>query len=67
MANESKKTMLEFFKETKREVDKVTWPSRKEIYVTTALIIAFAIIMGIFFLAVDGVLGYVISKILGMS
>ena len=62
----SKKKITEFFIETKREIEKVTWPSKKEIYVTTALIVAFAIVMGLFFLMVDGALVYVISRILGM-
>ncbi|MCL2473811.1 MAG: preprotein translocase subunit SecE [Alphaproteobacteria bacterium] len=67
-AEQTKKIkLIEFFTQTKREIDKVTWPSKKEIYVTTALILAFAVVMGIFFLAVDGVLVFVISRILGMA
>jgi preprotein translocase subunit SecE len=61
-----KAKLIEFFIETKREIAKVTWPSKKEIYVTTALVLAFAVVMGIFFLIVDYVLTTVISRILGM-
>ncbi len=58
--------LAEFFRETKREIAKVTWPNRKEISVTTVLIIVFAIITGVFFLVVDSALGLIVSKILGM-
>ena len=67
-AQPKKKTsLIEFFRETRREVSKITWPSRKEISVTTMLIVAFAVIMGVFFLVVDSALGFVVSKILGMN
>jgi len=56
----------EFYRETMREVAKVIWPTRKETLVTTALIVAMALIVGVFFLAVDSVLGFAISRVLGM-
>ena len=55
-----------FFRETRREIAKVTWPTRREITVTTILIVVFALIVGVFFLMVDTALGYIVSKILGM-
>ncbi len=61
-----KRNLAEFARETKREIAKVTWPARKEISVTTALIVVFAIITGVFFLVVDSALGFVVSKVLGM-
>jgi len=62
----NKRGLAEFVRETKREIAKVTWPTRKEISVTTALIVVFAIITGVFFLVVDSALGFVVSKVLGM-
>ncbi len=59
--------LVEFAQETKREIEKVTWPTRAEIVRTTFMIVLFAMIAGLFFLAVDTSLGYVVSKILGMS
>ncbi|MDR3423893.1 MAG: preprotein translocase subunit SecE [Alphaproteobacteria bacterium] len=56
-----------FVRETRREISKVTWPARKEITVTTILIVVFALMTGVFFLLVDTVLGYAVSKLLGMS
>jgi preprotein translocase subunit SecE len=58
--------LLEFFRETRRELAKVTWPTRRETVMTTAMIVAMALIVGLFFLAIDSGLGYVIGKILGM-
>ena len=65
--DKKKPSVVEFFRETRREVSKITWPVRKEISVTTMLIVAFAVAMGVFFLVVDSALGYVVSKILGMN
>ncbi|MFA6279977.1 MAG: preprotein translocase subunit SecE [Bdellovibrionales bacterium] len=58
--------LVEFFNETKREIGKVTWPTQKEIVMTTVLIVAMALVAGLFFFFVDNVLGFAISKILGM-
>ena len=58
--------LVEFFRETRREIAKVTWPTRREITVTTTLIVVFALLVGVFFLMVDTALGYIVSKILGM-
>jgi preprotein translocase subunit SecE len=62
----SKFSLTEFFRETQRETAKVTWPSRKETFVTTGLIVAMALIAGIFFLGVDTAIGFAIGKLLGM-
>lgn len=58
--------IVEFFQETKREIAKVTWPTQKEIVMTTVMIIGMALLAGLFFFIADGVLGFVIGKILGM-
>ncbi len=55
-----------FWIETRREIAKITWPSRREITTTTTLIVVFALVFGLFFLMVDQVLGFIVSKILGM-
>jgi len=58
--------IVEFFNETKREVAKVTWPTQKEIVMTTMLIVAMAVLGGVFFFFVDNILGLALSKLLGM-
>ncbi len=58
---------VEFARETQREIIKVTWPTRKETLVTTVMIVVMALVVGLFFLAVDSALGFGISRILGMN
>ena len=62
-----KTSMADFVRETRQEIAKVTWPTRKETLVTTAMIVVLALLAGVFFLAVDSGLGFVISRILGMN
>jgi preprotein translocase subunit SecE len=59
--------LIEFIRETRGEISKVSWPTRKDTMVMTGLIVVMALISGLFFLAVDTGLGFVISRILGMS
>jgi preprotein translocase subunit SecE len=59
--------LTDFVRETQREIAKVTWPTRKEITMTTILIVIFALVTGGFFLMVDSGLGYVVSQLLGMN
>ena len=58
--------LVEFFRETRREIAKVTWPTRRETVMTTVMIVAMALLAGIFFFIADSVLGFVISRIIGM-
>ncbi len=46
-----------FLRETRSEVAKVTWPSRKETLVTTGLVFAMVALAAVFFLVVDQVIG----------
>ncbi len=63
----AKLNVAEFSRETRREVAKVTWPTRRETVVTTVMIVVMALLAGVFFFAVDAALGYGIGKILGMG
>lgn len=58
--------LTNFFRETRREIAKVTWPSNRETIMTTVMIVAMALMAGMFFFVVDNMLGFTISKILGM-
>jgi len=62
-----KTSLVDFARETRQEIAKVTWPTRKETLVTTAMIVVLALAAGVFFLGVDSVLGFIISRILGMN
>ena len=68
LANDRPKTGVgDFVTETRREIGKVTWPTRKEVTMTTTLIVVFAVIAGLFFLIVDSALGRLVSFVLGMN
>jgi preprotein translocase subunit SecE len=56
---------LKFAREVRTEVTKVTWPSRKETLVTTALVFAMAAVTSIFFFVVDQAIGLSVRAIFG--
>ncbi len=45
--------MKKYFKDTKSELKKVTWPSKEQLKQNTIVIITFIIIVGIFLFAID--------------
>ena len=61
-----RKNPVEFVREVQREVSKVTWPSRRETFVTTAVVFVMVIIAAMFFLLVDQVLYMIISFVEGI-
>lgn len=66
-AQAKKGGIASFVRETRAEIAKVTWPTRRETMVTTVMIIVMALVTGVFFLAIDSVLGFAIGHILGMN
>jgi preprotein translocase subunit SecE len=60
----AKTNPLEFLREVRQETAKVTWPTRKETLITTAMVFVFVIIAAIFFLIVDQIIGWGVSVIL---
>ncbi|MCB9948644.1 MAG: preprotein translocase subunit SecE [Rhodospirillaceae bacterium] len=58
---------MQFYRQVRQEVAKVTWPSRKETGITTAMVVVFVIIMAIFFLLVDQIAGWLVTLVLGLG
>jgi preprotein translocase subunit SecE len=54
-----------FVRESRTEVRKVVWPTRKETAQTTMFVIAAVIIMGIFFFLLDMLLGWAVRLLTG--
>lgn len=54
----------QFFGEVKREIAKVTWPTRKETMTATIMVLVMAIVASIFFFTVDRIVGFGIREIL---
>ena len=60
-------TPIQFYRQVRQEVSKVTWPSRKETGITTAMVFLFVVIMAIFFLVVDQLAGWAVRLVLGLG
>ena len=56
-----------FPQKVRQETSKVTWPSRKETLVTTAMVFAMSILAAVFFMVVDQLLGFGVRQILGFG
>ncbi|WP_350356104.1 preprotein translocase subunit SecE [Acidisoma cladoniae] len=46
-----------FLRDVRLEVSKVTWPSRKETLITTAMVLGMAVLASLFFFAIDQICG----------
>jgi len=55
---------FEFMQQVRAEGAKVTWPSRRETLITTAMVFVFAIIASLFFLLADQVIRVSMSTLL---
>ena len=63
----AKVSPFKFLQEVREETEKVTWRSRKETLITTAMVFVMVAIASIFFLVVDQVARTVITLILGIG
>jgi preprotein translocase subunit SecE len=57
----------QFIRQVRTELDKVTWPSRKELIATTGSVIAMSALAAIFFFLVDQVLAWFVQYVLGLG
>jgi preprotein translocase subunit SecE len=64
MARESP---FKFLREVRAEIQKVTWPTRRETAVTTAMVFVMAALAGVFFLVADQLIRFVVTMILGIG
>ena len=55
---------IQFFRQVKQEVKKVTWPTRKEVVRTLIVLVAIA---ATFFFFVDQIFGWVVKLIFGLG
>lgn len=62
MANPAK-----FMREVRQETKKVTWPTRRETLVSTAMVLVLTTIAALFFLLVDNIIGWGVQFILGLG
>ena len=62
----AKVSPFKFLQEVRAEVQKVTWPTRKETTVTTIMVFVMVLLASIFFLLADQVMRVAVSFILGV-
>ncbi|GLK74433.1 preprotein translocase subunit SecE [Ancylobacter dichloromethanicus] len=60
----AKTNPVEFFQQVRAEARKVTWPTRRETLITTAMVFVMVVLASLFFLVADQVLSFVIAQIL---
>ena len=58
---------ITFMQEVRQEVAKVTWPTRKEVWITTLMVLIMVALASIFFLLVDQALSFIVRFVLGLG
>ena len=63
----AKTNAVEFVQQVRQELSRVTWPTRKETLVTTAMVFVMVFIAAAFFFVVDQVLSYGVRLLFGLG
>ena len=58
---------IQFFQEVRQEVSKVTWPTRKEVWITTVAVMIMVTLASIFFMVADQAMAALVQLILGIG
>jgi preprotein translocase subunit SecE len=61
------KNPLQFIDEVRQETSKVTWPSWKEVWITTAMVLVMVALTSVFFLFTDMIIAWVIQFVLQLG
>jgi len=60
----AKVSPFKFLQEVRSEAQKVTWPTRRETLITTAMVFVMSALASIFFLAADQVIRLIVTTVL---
>jgi preprotein translocase subunit SecE len=63
----AKVSPLKFLQEVRSETQKVTWPTRKEVMITTIMVFVMVGLAGIFFSVSDQIIRFVVTLVLGIG
>ena len=58
---------FKFLQEVRAEADKVTWPTRRETMITTAMVFVMVAVSSVLFLVADQIIRVFITFILGVA
>ncbi len=62
----AKINIAQFVREVRQETAKVTWPTRRETTLSTAMVMLMVVVAAIFFLVVDQLLAFGVRILLGI-
>lgn len=63
----AKSNPFEFLQQVRSEASKVTWPTRKETMITTAMVLVMIVVFSLFFLLTDSVIRWLLALVLGIG
>ena len=63
----AKTNPFEFLQQVREEANKVAWPSRREVMISTTMVFIMVAVASIFFLIVDSILHRGVQWILGLA
>jgi preprotein translocase subunit SecE len=63
----AKVSPFKFLQEVRQEASKITWPSRRETAITTAMVFVMGALASVFFLAADQIIRVAIAYLLGIG
>lgn len=63
----SKTNPIAFLQQVRSETAKVTWPSRRETMISTAMVFVMVFLAAVFFFAADQLMGWLIGLVLSAS
>jgi preprotein translocase subunit SecE len=58
---------FKFMQEVRSEVEKVTWPSRRETMITTIMVFIMVAVAAVFFLIADQIIRLFVTFVLGLG
>ena len=58
---------VQYLRDVRQEVARVTWPTRKETLITTGLVLALSALAAVFFLVVDQIIQLGMSALFGFG
>jgi preprotein translocase subunit SecE len=63
----AKTNPFKFLQEVRTETEKVTWPTRRETLITTAMVFVMVLVASIFFLVADQLIRFLVTLVLGIG
>jgi preprotein translocase subunit SecE len=67
MQSMAKPSPFKFLQEVRAETEKVTWPSRRETLITTAMVFVMVALASVFFLVADQIIRLGVTFVLGLG